>query len=110
VDDAGDASFVVPPIAYPRTYTSVFPYVHDDANPVLCRTCSFRPWASTGTMATAQVTVFRDGGGVEVVPAALSAGRWVADTNLAPGDTASVEPGDLRDSFGETNGISYPLG
>jgi hypothetical protein len=110
VDGGGDVSFVVPPIVYPRTYGSVFAFVHDDGNAVLCKTCSFRPWASVGAMDTAQVTVFRDGGGVEVVPATLSAGRWVADTNLGPLDTASVEPGDVRDTFGETNGASYPVG
>jgi hypothetical protein len=105
----GDVSFVVDPIEYPRTYTSGFRYISDDGNPYLCRTCSFRPWASTGEVESAAVTVARDGGGMEVIAATLIDGRWVAETNLAPGDLAAIERGNIVDSYGEINGVAVPV-
>jgi hypothetical protein len=101
----GSVSFVVDPIKYPRTYASGFRYIHDDGSQVLCRTCSFRPWAWFGDVATATVHVVRNGGVVvEDIPAAFSGGRWTAATALAAGDVATIEPGAVRDTFGETNG------
>jgi hypothetical protein len=114
----GSVSFVVDPIAYPRTYESPFPFVHDDGNrdddgnPIaVCRTCSFRPWAETGRVATARVTVHRANGAVDHVPATFADGRWVAAAALAPGDAASVERGDVVDENGEINGAAVgPVG
>jgi nitrogen fixation-related uncharacterized protein len=31
---------------YPRSYQSSFRYISDDGNSMLCKTCTFRPWAS----------------------------------------------------------------
>ena len=106
----GSVSFVVPPIVYPRTYKSQIRFVGDDkrTNTPLCFTCAFRPWASTGEVARATVTVVRAGGGVDRVPATLSGGRWVASTALASGDRAFVDAGGVVDTYGEVNGAATP--
>ena len=105
----GDVSFVVNPILYPRTYASPLRYVGDDGNQTLCKTCSFRPWAARGTVASAVVLVDRLIGPDEVVAATLQGGRWVAAAALGIGDTATIRPGDVRDAFGETNGASVTV-
>lgn len=102
----GSVAVDVAPVRYPRTYASPFRYVRDDGNAVLCKTCSFRPWASTGEVAHVFVTVRRAGGMTELVSAVLSNARWVADARLQPGDSASVEPGGVMDAFGEINGTA----
>jgi hypothetical protein len=109
VDGAGDASFAVAPVAYPRTYSSPFRTIGDDGRTTICRTCSFRPWAATGQVASAAVTVTRADGAVEQVPANLADGRWTASTALQPGDRAAVAPGGLRDAAGNTNAAELLL-
>lgn len=113
VDTAGDASFVVPDSRYPRSYTSLFRTIKDDGNnggtSRICRTCTFRPWAASAPAASAVVTVTRADGSVEQVPAALVGGRWVADTNLLPGDRGVIAAGGVLDAFGEMNGNALPL-
>lgn len=103
-DASGNVSFLVDPIRYPRTYTSAFRFVKDDGNQTLCKTCSFRPWASKGSVAAAVVHVERFGGGSDDVPATFSAGRWRAATALGAGDTAILMTGGVVDTFGEING------
>ncbi|MGH2724543.1 MAG: hypothetical protein ACRDI0_09835 [Actinomycetota bacterium] len=113
------------PIDYPNTYDSPFPFIqprhdgggsdeddvkeygpgpHDDE--VFCFHCSFRPWADTGAVATAVVTVIRAGGAREAVAAVYDPGteRWYAPVSLAPGDAAFVDRGGIVDVFGEFNG------
>lgn len=103
VEEDGSVSFVVT-VAYPRTYTSPFRFVRDDGRTKICYTCSFRPWASTATVARAQVTVARAAGGTDVIPAALTDGRWIAPANIQLGDIATIARGGVVDSFGEING------
>jgi hypothetical protein len=105
----GSASFVVPAVAYPRTYASAFRTIRDDGRETICRTCTFRPWAATADVVSATVTVQRAGGAVEQVPATLVDGRWTAATALAPGDRAVVAPGGVRDAGGNTNGQQLVL-
>jgi len=94
--------------AYPRSYASPFPYVHDDGGTVLCRTCSFRPWAASAEVTSARVIVSGPHG-TRKVAATRSGDRWVAATRLAPGETARIVPGGLKDAFGETNGTPITL-
>ncbi len=105
--DGGDVSFRVPDSRYPRSYASAFRTIRDDKNSdgrsAFCRTCSFRPWAQTASAAAAVVTVTRADGEVQQVDARLVDGRWVADTDLSPGDSAVVAAGAVRDAYGETN-------
>jgi len=68
-----------------------------------CDTCSFRPWATKGTVETATVTVERVGGLVETVQASLVDGRWLAPVTLFDGDVAYVETGGVVDNYGEVN-------
>ena len=113
VDEGGDVSFRVPDSAYPRSYDSTFRTIGDDGNQGgksrICRTCSFRPWAASAPAVSAVVTVTRADGTSQQVPARLVDGRWVADTDLAAGDTAVLAPGAVRDAYGETNGTSRTI-
>ena len=104
----GNVSFVASS-TYPRTYESPFKFIADDGNTVLCKTCSFRPWASSSPVRQATVTVKRAGGGVSQVSAVLRNGRWYATTALRAGDRAFVAPGALIDANGEVNGPTFPL-
>jgi len=101
--DASSVSFVVD-VKYPRTYTSSFPYIHDDGDARLCKTCSFRPWASVGNVASATVHVVRGGVGFDEA-ASLVGGRWTAA--VQPGDVVTIEPGGIVDDFGESNGAGF---
>ena len=99
--DATSLSFVVAG-TYPRSYTSPFRYINDDGNPVICRTCSFRPWAQHGEITGVMVHIVHSGGGTSDVAASLVSGRWVV--SAGSGDTVTIEPGGITDEFGETNG------
>jgi hypothetical protein len=109
VEAGGSVSFVAA-AAYPRTYDSSFAYIQDDGNAVLCKTCSFRPWASSSPVVAAMVHVVRANGAVEDVPAAFKGGRWVAATALRAGDVATIRPGAVVDAAGATNGARVSLG
>jgi hypothetical protein len=109
----GSVSFVTAPVIYPRTYSSPFAFIRDDggglpgAGSVICKTCTFRPWATTGTIVSATVSVLdADGDVVRTAPASFDGSRWVAQAGLQPGEHAEVLPGGLRDSYGETNGTA----
>jgi hypothetical protein len=106
VDPGGAVSFVVPPVVYPRTYASTAApkFIADDHRTDVCKTCSFRPWASTSSAASALVTVVRASGAVQRVAASLVSGRWVASTALQPGDRAFVGVAGVHDTWGEING------
>lgn len=43
-------------MAFPRSYTSSFRYIKDDGNQQLCKTCSFRPWATSSKIVSATAT------------------------------------------------------
>ncbi|MCU1623173.1 MAG: hypothetical protein JWL79_2018 [Frankiales bacterium] len=88
------------PKAYPRTYTSPIRFVGDDkgglpgADSVICKTCTFRPWAVHPSIAQLVWTVVSGDSTRHV------AGDQVA---LRPGETAFIAPGALIDTYGETN-------
>lgn len=103
VGPAGSVSFTTT-ATYPRTYETSIPAIGDDEGSPICKTCTFRAWASRIEVKTATVTVRRAGGAVERVQARLIDGRWVADARLGPGDTGVVERGGVVDTFGEING------
>jgi hypothetical protein len=107
----GDVHVTVDPITYPRTYDSPLRWIADDGNPVLCMTCSFRPWASTGSVAGVRVDVVgADDTVVRTVDASLVGGDWVADTSLAPGETVVLRRGGVVDEWGEINGDEWRVG
>ena len=111
----GSVSFVTSPVVYPRTYKSPIRFVHDDlgginAGPsdtnasIICKTCAFRPWATTGQVVSAAVTVLdAHGRVVRTVAATFDGTRWTAALDLKPGQSAVVLPGGLLDAYGETN-------
>ncbi|MDQ1375228.1 MAG: hypothetical protein QOJ09_2566, partial [Actinomycetota bacterium] len=104
VDPGGAVSFTAG-ATYPRTYKTSIKAIHDDGLHPICKTCTFRPWASTGDVVGATVTIHRADGSTATVPATLVGGRWVASgANMGPGDRAVIERGAVVDSFGEVNG------
>ncbi|HEU4480834.1 MAG TPA: hypothetical protein VFS18_03035, partial [Actinomycetota bacterium] len=94
---------------YPQTYESEFPYIavamkNDEVGVPFCTTCSFRPWASSGDIVSATLTVVSTNGReVTEIPAQLVDGRWVVPVKLRPNETAFVDAGDVVDAYGETN-------
>jgi hypothetical protein len=122
----GTVHFSTPDVMYPRTYKSPIRFVHDDlgginagttdTNPsIICKTCTYRPWATSGEIVSALVTV-RDADGhiVRKVAATMDStqpatGRtyWTAAINLQPGETAEIAAGGLLDGYGETNGTTF---
>jgi hypothetical protein len=114
---SGDqVSFVIDPVTYPRLPSkagraglrwSADAGARTPGHGLLCKTCSFRPWASTGQVVSAIVQVRRGSSGqAETVPAHYDAasGRWVATVPTGAGLRISVPAGGIRDSYGETNG------
>jgi hypothetical protein len=110
----GSVRFSVPGIAYPRTYASPIRFVHDDkgglpsGDSVICKTCTFRPWATRAEVVSVVVSVL-DGSGhvlrtVQAHP--VEGGLWSADTRLGAGEHAVVLPGGVQDAYGETNGVA----
>ena len=112
--DDGSVAFTTPEVAYPRTYSSPIRFVHDDggAKPgasLVCKTCTFRPWATASQVVSAVVTVLdAQGRPRRTVRARLVGGTWVADTHLRDGEQAVILPGGLHDGYGETNGAAIP--
>lgn len=108
----GSVTFTTPAVVYPRTYRSPIRFVHDDlgglpnGSSVLCKTCSFRPWATGSHVVRALVTVLdKHGRVVRTVEATGDGSTWTADTRLHKGQVAVIEPGDLQDAYGESNGL-----
>ena len=108
-------SFSIPPYEYPKSYddTATFDYIDDQSmegdnvGVQFCERCSFRPWASSGNVERAYVTIERRNGSTERIAATQRAdGSWFAPTTLYAGDRAFVASGDVTDSYGETNGTS----
>ncbi len=94
---------------YPRSYPSAIPAIGDDKNNPICKTCSFRAWASQGNVRRGIVTVRRASGKVFRVKATLVGDRFTTRARLAPGDTAIIERGALIDGNGEFNGAAYEV-
>ena len=111
--DGSQASFVVDPIAYPRTpkMTEGIRFYRDQPDfHLVCTTCSFRPWASTSRAVSATVEVDSPDGSTSLVAASYdpSTGRWVATVPTGAGISVSIPAGGIRDAYGETNG--QPVG
>lgn len=105
-------------VSYPRTYRSPIRFIRDDlggqdplpaTGSVLCKSCTFRPWATRGELVSVTVTVLGSGGSaVRTVVAERVGSHWEAATHLEQGESVTIAPGGLRDSFGEVN--SAPIG
>jgi hypothetical protein len=95
-------TFVPSVTTYPRSYRSPIAFVHDDlggtarGDSVVCKTCTFRPWATKVQLAKVVFTVVGASGRTR-----LATGRSIT---LKPGEWAYVAAGGLTDSYGETNG------
>jgi hypothetical protein len=89
------------PATYPRTYASPIRFVGDDrgglpgAASVVCKTCTFRPWAVHPVMVRVVWTVADAAGHQRQMSA--------EELTLRPGERAFIAPGGLSDSYGETN-------
>jgi hypothetical protein len=102
VDDAGIASFSGT-IDYPDSYASPFRFIENKvelkAGQRYCDRCSFRPWADTGQLKSAFVTL----GERRVEARRGDDGRWYSTSPIAYGEQVSFAPGDLTTEHGETN-------
>ena len=105
------------PIDYPDSYASPFPFIrnvrtHFDYGPGVaddqefCFTCTFRPWADTGQVATATLTIQRFLGPTVSSPTTLVGGRYRSALTLGVGDRAYVAIGGVVDTNGEINGAA----
>ena len=111
----GTVTFTTGPVVYPRTYKSPIKFVHDDLGgngvttdgnaSIICKTCTFRPWATSGEVVSAIVSILDSSGHVvQTVPATFDGTQWVA--HVPPGSSVEIAPGGLRDAYGETNGTA----
>lgn len=109
----GTARFTVAPIAYPTTYLpAAVPYIKSTISNTptgaYCFRCTFRPWASSGSVASATVTVRHPDGSATSYPAAFDGAAWVASgIVVSAGDVVAVEPGGVADEFGNVNGEAF---
>jgi hypothetical protein len=115
-DNDSTVSFVVDPITYPRLpkakdRAGIAWYADDNGgkpgHSLICKTCSFRPWATQGSVASAVVIVTgKNGTHPRTVTASYDAasGRWVASVPVRKGQTVTVPAGGVRDTYGEANG------
>lgn len=79
---------------------------------LICKTCSFRPWASTGQVVSATVEVIgRHGRVLRRVAATYSPAtlRWSAPITARHGEQVVIAKGGVRDAYGETNGLTLRL-
>lgn len=108
--DAGRVRVTVEDSVYPRSYPLTgFAAIADDARETICRTCTFRPWAKGAPAASVTVEVTRADGRVQQVTAVRQGSEWVADAQLAIGDSARIAAGGAKDAFGEINGAALVL-
>lgn len=111
----GTARFTVGAPDYPDTYQPVgVPYISPNLSSTetgtYCFRCTFRPWAATGAIVSARVTVIRLHGAPKTYSATLQGGEWVAtDLKTKAGDTVAVAAGDVLDEFGNVNGEAFSL-
>jgi hypothetical protein len=107
-------SFQIAPIRYPRlpqpAHRAGIRWYADDkggtpGHSLICKTCSFRPWATTGHPLNAIVEVSSNDG-MSFVNAVYrsKSHRWVAD--VPPNSQVLVPAGGVHDTYGETNGRS----
>lgn len=115
-----DRTYTVGPIDYPDAYKSPFRFLDgkrrlftygladQGRHQQYCPRCTFRPWADTGRVDEALVTVRGRGGRARTVPATFdpAIGRWRTAYALKPGESARVGAGQVTDEFGETNGAA----
>jgi hypothetical protein len=113
----GPVALPAPHVRYPFTHDRGLPFIEHEVEPVAdssgepfwryCFRCTFRPWAPHGEIVDAELTVERTDGTTEVRDATYEPGadRWVVDgLSLEAGDAVRVEPGQVRDEQGNTNG------
>ena len=87
---SGGAVRVVPaPVTYGKPLLPQrVPTIRNDGQPYLCRTCSFMPWAQTGSVSKVLVSVLRGAIVVRVVPAVRQGDGWVDSIRLQSGESA----------------------
>jgi len=112
VDSDGAVSFEAPVVAYPDSYASPFRYIEnrrttEERGEQYCPRCAFRPWADSGTLDAARVTITAADGTPRTVAALPGAdGRWRTAATLAAGERARIAAGGLTDRYGNVNGTA----
>jgi hypothetical protein len=107
----GVASYWFKPIRYPRMPAHISKYVtfyRDDKggkpnHSLVCKTCTFQPWATTSQVASVTVDVMQHGHEVRQVAATQgSNGAWTVDVPKLKHERLVVRIGGVRDEYGET--------
>ncbi|MGH2691653.1 MAG: neutral/alkaline non-lysosomal ceramidase N-terminal domain-containing protein [Actinomycetota bacterium] len=104
-----DALLAPNEVHYPDTYDSDLDFISsglDARDPHrYCYRCTFRPWADSGHIVSAVLTVIRSDGSTDRYEAKLEGEVWVASgLDLAAGDVVVVAAGDVTDEYGNVNG------
>lgn len=93
-------------IHYPESYAPAPAFIQR-TYPVTgyCFRCTFRPWANTGTIAGAEISVLQSDGVTKTYAASFDGIGWKAnDLDLANGDIVVVRRSGVADEFGNING------
>ncbi|HVF53510.1 MAG TPA: neutral/alkaline non-lysosomal ceramidase N-terminal domain-containing protein [Actinomycetota bacterium] len=99
-------------VHYPDSYEAGIPFIsHElstrDGDPHrYCYRCTFRPWADSGVVVRALVTVTHADGTVSELLAGMRGSRWTVGYVPRPGDAIVVRRGSVIDGFGNTNGMA----
>jgi hypothetical protein len=116
--NVGDVSAEIGPIDYPDSYAGRARFIRNQrtvirdpsapSDPVkfewYCFTCTFRPWADTGDVDAAWITILDPRGNKYRMRAKpRSDGRWYVTRKLRPREFAYVQAGDVRDDYGNYN-------
>jgi len=96
-------------VHYPESYQSSLAYIQESYTTVddhrYCWRCTFRPWANTGKVTSAQVTVMQSDGVDRTYPASFDGEGWtVSGLDLANDDIVIVKRGGVIDEFSNLNG------
>jgi hypothetical protein len=106
----------VAPVVYPRMplaahYAGIAWYADDKGgtpgHSLICKTCHFRPWASTGRVTSVVVNVQLPNGRIVPMHARYSRALhgWAVRLPSTSDVSVSVDSGSVRDSYGEGNAI-----
>jgi hypothetical protein len=115
----GGTAAEIGPIDYPDSYSSPARFIKNErtaytdpaapADPAkfewYCFTCTFRPWADSGDVEVAYLTIVDPRGRLYRYKAKERSGnRFYVQRTLRPREQAYVRAGDVRDQYGNLNG------
>ncbi|HCS28891.1 MAG TPA: hypothetical protein DIW43_15640, partial [Spongiibacteraceae bacterium] len=105
--NVSSVSFSVPAITYPRSYDSPIDFIEEQApgtgSSRACKTCSFRPWATSGQFESAEVEL--DNGSIIPATCSESQGIFSCSAPVINGSNGIIR---VSDNFGNTGSAPLP--